>query len=247
MARIVQLTDLHLTARVGARVFGSDVWHNLDRALAHVATLPFVDRIVLTGDLANSGAADAYAELAKWLAPWRGRLLLLPGNHDHRERLRAAFPEQWPEDAPFLGFADDLDGVRLLGLDSKCHGRTRGQLGPQQLAWLGAQLAATATPTCVFLHHPPLRVGCWWLDKDLLRDRTALHDVLAPRPPLAVFSGHVHQEHAGDFAGTTARTTPAVAYQYAPRSLLPLPADRRPGLRVIEVTVDAVRSDVVRL
>jgi Icc protein len=242
--RVIQLTDLHLTARAGARVFGSDVWHNLDRVLAHAAALPAVDRLVLTGDVANSGSADAYARLAERLAPWTGRLRVVPGNHDHRERLRAAFPSLWPAGSPRLAFVDPVAGVRLVGLDTQVSGRTRGEVGGEQLAWLAAQVPPPPAPWLLFLHHPPFRVQCWWLDKDLLRDRDALAAVLRVHPPRAVFAGHVHQPHDGVFAGTTVTTTPAVAYQYPPRAWLPLPRSRAPALRVIELDGDRFATRV---
>jgi 3',5'-cyclic-AMP phosphodiesterase len=252
-ARIVQLTDLHLTARAGARVFGSDVWANLDRTLAHVAAMPDVDRLVLTGDVANSGSADAYSRLAEWLRPWRGRLCIVPGNHDHRERLRAAFPELWAPHAQRLSFAVDANdandangagagAVALIGLDSLVAGRTRGELGKAQLEWLQAHVAPRRAPWLLFLHHPPVRVRCWWLDKDLLRDRDELAAVLAASPPRAIFTGHVHQQHVAAFAGTTVTTAPAVAYQYRPRSWLPLPRSRAPALRAIDVSDGVVTS-----
>lgn len=245
--RIAQLTDLHLTAREVGRVWGSDVWRNLDRALACVEReLAPVDRLVLTGDLANNGSAEAYARLADRLAPFGARVRLLPGNHDHRERLRAAFPAQWEATAPRLVFADAVGDVRLLGLDSLCQGRTRGQLDDWQLAWLRAQLAADARPYVVFVHHPPVRVRTWWLDKDLLRERDALRAALAPRPPRAIFAGHVHHEFVGEFAGVPVTTTPAVAYQYGVRTWLPLPRSRAPGLRVIELGENEVTSRAVR-
>lgn len=245
--RIVQLTDLHLTARDDDHVWGSGVWRNLDRALEHVErALGDVDRVVLTGDLANSGSADAYARLAQRLAPFGDRVRLLPGNHDDRERLRAAFPARWLADAPRLVFADELAGWRLLGLDSLWQGRVRAQFDDWQLAWLRDQLAADTRPYLLFVHHPPVRVRTWWLDKDLARERDALRAVLAANPPRAVFAGHVHHEFVGELAGAPVTTTPAIAYQYGKRTWLPLPRSRAPALRVIDVDVDGcVTSRVV--
>src|SRR5262245_21567137 len=93
-ARIVQLTDLHLTARPGATVHGVDVWEHLRRTLAHVAATqePF-DLLVLSGDLANQRRAATYAGLAAALAPFAGRCRVLPGNHDSRRLLRNGFRE----------------------------------------------------------------------------------------------------------------------------------------------------------
>lgn len=248
MTRIVQLTDLHLTARKGRFVRGSDVWANLEQTLAHVGTqLGEVDRLVLTGDIANSGSAEAYARLADVLAPWHSRLRLVPGNHDHRERLRAAFPAWWPPGQPSLCFHDHVGGHRLIGLDSVRQGRTRGQLGRWQLAWLAQQLAAESGPVLLFLHHPLERVHCWWLDKDLLRDRRELATILERCDVRAVFAGHVHQENHTRVRGAEVWTTPAVAYEFRPGSWLPLAYSRQPAFRVIDADASTVSSRVVRL
>lgn len=243
--RLLQLTDLHLPARAGARVFGRDVERNLDRILAVVAGLEPFTRLVLSGDLADTGAVEAYRRLAARLGAFGDRVRLLPGNHDRRERLRAVFPDAWPEGPPWLAFADELPGLTVVGLDSTVPRRTRGELGAAQLAWLRARLATVAGPWLLFQHHPPARVGTWWLDKDLVRDRDALAEVLAARPPIAVVTGHVHQEFVGTFAGAPLWTTPAVAYQYSPRSWLPLPRGRQPALRVLEVTDGVLTTRVV--
>jgi Icc protein len=247
MTRIVQLTDLHLTARKGRRVRGSDVWANLDQTLAHVRShVGDFDRLVLTGDLANSGSAEAYARLADVLAPWHSRLRLVPGNHDHRERLRAAFPAWWPPGRPSLCFHDHAGGYRLIGLDSVCQGRTRGQLGRWQLDWLAQQLRSERDPVLLFLHHPPERVHCWWLDKDLLRDRAELATITAPCDVRAIFAGHVHQENHTRSGGAEVWTTPAVAYEYRPGSWLPLACSRQPAFRIIEAGPTTISSRVVR-
>ena len=244
--RILQLTDLHLPARAGGRVWGRDVERNLDLALAAATACEPFHRLVLSGDLANSGASAAYERLARRLAPFGDRVRLLPGNHDRRERLRAAFPRQWPGADTWLSFTDELPGLTLVGLDSTVPRRTRGELGAPQLHWLRERLAAMVGPWLLFLHHPPVRVGTWWLDKDLVRDSALLGEVLAAKPPLAIVTGHVHQEFVGALAGTPVWTTPAVAYQYAPRSWLPLPRARVPALRMLDVVGDVVHTRIVR-
>lgn len=246
MVRVAQLTDLHLSVAARGRVFGSDVWGNLERGLDHVQALG-IDRLVLTGDIANSGDRSVYERLQPLLAPFGEQVLLLPGNHDRRAALRAVFPSRWPASANRLCFEAELGGCTLLGLDSVCEGRTRGELGPDQLQWLAGRITASTRPVVLFLHHPPVRVRCWWLDKDLLRDREALAGLLRPRPPIAIFTGHVHQAHQLEFAGAPVFTTPAVAYQYDPRSWLPLPQSLRPALRILDVENGRVRSEVVRL
>ena len=99
----------------------------------------------------------------------------------------------------------------------------------------------------VFLHHPLERVHCWWLDKDLLRDRAELGAILERCDVRAVFAGHVHQENHTRSKSTDVWTTPAVAYEFRPGSWLPLAWSRQPAFRVIEAGPDAVSSRVVRL
>jgi len=49
--RIVQLSDLHLTAAVGGSTRGCDVWRILHRVLGTLPQFEPIDLLVLTGDL----------------------------------------------------------------------------------------------------------------------------------------------------------------------------------------------------
>ncbi|MGG2362249.1 phosphodiesterase, partial [Salmonella enterica] len=91
--------------------------------------------------------------LARLAAP----LLPIPGNHDARGAMRAAFAElSLFRDDRFLHFAVDLGPVRVIGLDSLEPGKVEGRLCPDRLAWLDARLAeAPGRPTLIALHHPP--------------------------------------------------------------------------------------------
>jgi Icc protein len=245
-ARIVQLTDLHLTAALGGRTRGQDVWANLRAVLDDVrARREPVDLLVLTGDVANERRAATYARLAELLEPWRGRTRVLPGNHDSRELLRAAFGGDWRQRHGKAGFVFPLEGWRIVGLDSVRRPFVFGRLGRDQLDWLAGELAGAAVPTLVFLHHPPVRVGCWWLDKDLLRDRRRLAAIAAGRVR-AFACGHVHQELVGEFAGATVWTTPSTAYQFQ-RTWCPARIVEGAGYRVFELDGADVTTQVVRV
>ena len=67
---------------------------------------------------------------------------------------------------------DAVDGVRV----------DEGRVGDDQLAWLDAQLAASAIPTFVGLHHPPTTIGLELMDPIGLLDREALAAVLGRHP-----------------------------------------------------------------
>jgi 3',5'-cyclic AMP phosphodiesterase CpdA len=114
MARIVQLTDLHLTAADGGRSWRADVWGSLRRALEHVrSALGRVDQLVLTGDLANQRRPETYERLREAVDEWADRLRVLPGNHDDREMVRAVFADRLIAGSSTLNFVSPLGEFRL--------------------------------------------------------------------------------------------------------------------------------------
>ncbi len=244
--RVVQLSDLHLTSSEEARTRGVDVWSALRQVLQAVDELA-PDRIVLTGDLATIGRSDTYRQLRRLLEPWWDRVRILPGNHDDRAKLRAELA--LPEERRTASFSEAVAGWRLIGLDTKRPMRVHGRLGVDQLAWLERELARTPEPALLFLHHPPVRVGTWWLDRDLLRDARDLERVLTESGRVrALFCGHVHQEFQGTLAGSDVFTTPSTAYQFRPRTLVPARLGVEPrGFRVVDLDGDSVATRVVRL
>ena len=114
MARIVQLTDLHLTSAPGGRSWRADVWGNLRRALEHIrSAVGSIDLLVLTGDLANQRRPETYARLREAVDGWIDRLRVLPGNHDDREMVRAAFGDRLLAGSPTLNFVTRLGDAQL--------------------------------------------------------------------------------------------------------------------------------------
>jgi 3',5'-cyclic AMP phosphodiesterase CpdA len=249
MVRIVQLSDLHLTSAPDGRTWRADVWGNLRRALEHVRSeLGTVDLLVLTGDLANQRRPETYARLRDAVSGWADRLRVLPGNHDNREMVRAAFGDRLLPGAASLNFVQELGAFRLIGLDTLRPLRVHGRLGEEQLAWLTKELGQSNTPAIFFMHHPPICVGTWWLDKDLLRDHQAFRSVVQGAPVRAIFTGHVHQDSTGRFADAQVFTTPSTAYQFRPRSLMPASSVQGPpAFRVIDLEGARIDTHVVRL
>ena len=165
------------------------------------------------------------------------------GNHDRCELVRSIFSSETGR------FAETVGTWRLLGLDTSTPRRVHGLIGSKQLEWLAAELADGDRPVLLFMHHPPLRIGCWWLDKDLIRDVDALERVIGGSQRVrAIFTGHVHQEFHGRFAGVPVHTTPSTAYQFLPQTWVPARLDAlAPGYRLIELEGDAWSSRVHRL
>src|SRR5438477_2286429 len=100
------------------------------------------DVAVVTGDLVDHGEPPEYEHLRALLAPLAMPVFVIPGNHDAREPLRAAFAADGylPTDG-FLQYAIEDYSVRLIGLDTLIPGQGGGLLCAEQLAWLDHALA----------------------------------------------------------------------------------------------------------
>jgi Icc protein len=216
---LVQITDLHLNARPGPAAAGVDPGASLARGVAHLNGLdPRPDAVVISGDLVDLGTAEEYARLSDLLAPLAIPFYLMPGNHDHRDRLRQAFRAHgYLQDGEHVQYTVELAGVRLVMLDSLVPGSHAGELGPRRIAWLDATLAdAPRVPTLVFVHHPPLVTGAPHVDRSRLLDAGRFGEAIARHPQVErVASGHVHRAMSARWAGTTVSTCPSLVHQFA--------------------------------
>ncbi len=213
---IAQITDMHVKPR-GEMLSGTlDSLAALARALARIDALaPRPDLLVATGDLTADGRPEEYAALRDLLAGLRMPWLLLPGNHDDRDTMRAAFPEM-PWDHPeFLLWAADRGPLRLVALDSVIPGDHRGELCGERLGWLDRALAAAPDrPTVVMMHHPPFATGIGHLDRMGLVETDGLAAVIRRhRQVVRILCGHVHRPIQTMFAGVLASVAPATSFQ----------------------------------
>ncbi|WP_447945890.1 metallophosphoesterase [Microbacterium lacticum] len=214
---IVHLSDTHLLA--GNRPLGGryDTAANLTATLAAVErTGVRPDAIVFTGDLTDLGEPEAYAALRAEVEPFAARLgapvVWVAGNHDERPALRAALLGAAPTEEPVTGVWD-LDGLRLIALDSTVPGWHHGDLDPGQLEWLRGVLAEPAPlGTILALHHPPLPSHIPFFDILELRHQDALAGVIAGTDVRAILAGHLHYSTSGTFAGVPVSVASATCY-----------------------------------
>lgn len=218
---VCQISDMHIKAPGKLSYRKVDCAGMLARCVAEILRLPQQpDCLIATGDLVDFGRPEEYAHLRRLLAPLTMPVYLLPGNHDERDALRAAFPDhaylrQW---APFIQYAIDDWPVRIVALDSVIPGEGGGELCEERLAWLEHTLAAQpGRPTLVLMHHPPFPTLIGHMDKQgLLRGSEGLASVVARHPQVErVLCGHLHRSIQARFAGTLATTCPSPAHQVA--------------------------------
>lgn len=245
MARVLVLSDLHLRASPAARVRGVDTRRGLARAVHHAAARGPWDRVILTGDLAEEPRRETYLALRAALATLPDALVLA-GNHDSLPELCAIFPRREEGHDGQVGFIDELAGWRLIGLDSHWPGQVRGRVGDAQLAWLAHALEADPRPAVLFVHHPPVRTGTWWLDASRLADAAALAAVIARGGRVrAIVHGHAHMGREDTLGGARVLGVPSTAFPFAPGSLLPRRAGDAVGYRVLELGDDSLDSRAI--
>lgn len=215
-----QVTDLHLGTGRRLAYRKVDTAAALEACVAHLNALrPRPDLVLFTGDLGDLGLPEEYALLADLLAPLELPYLMVPGNHDNRDALRAAFPAAIPAgDYRFAQYVVDDYPLRLIGLDSVDQGRPHGVLCADRLSWLHDRLAESRDkPTILFMHHPPFKTGIAHMDaQNLTEGADGLAHLVARYGNIeAILCGHLHRAIHQRWQGTIISTAPSPAHQVA--------------------------------
>jgi Icc protein len=214
---LIHVSDPHFLAggvRLGGRY---DVEENFARTLEAIrAVHPHPTAIVVTGDLADLGEPDAYRRLRAAVEPVAEELespvVWVAGNHDERPALRAGLLDLEPTEEPVTGVWD-LDGLRLIALDTSVPGWHHGDLDDGQLSWLAEVLAEPARHgTLLAMHHPPLPSHLPLFDILELRHQDELADIVRGSDVRGILAGHLHYSSHGVFAGVPVSVASATCY-----------------------------------
>jgi 3',5'-cyclic AMP phosphodiesterase CpdA len=216
---IAQISDLHLGQSLETPSGVLDPLVRLERAIEHLGRVdPRPDVVLATGDLSNTGAPEDYAALKERLDGFGKPYFVIPGNHDLRDSLRAAFSDHGyfgPED-PFLHHVIEDYPLRLIGLDTFVPDEVGGEMCTRRLAWLSDRLEeAPDRPTLIYMHHPPFATGLPLFDRIGCRRGDDLGALIARHGQVeAVTCGHVHRAISLRWFGTVIHVAPSTFYQY---------------------------------
>lgn len=215
---LAQISDLHIKTDGMKSYRVVDTAESLRRCVAQVNALrQQPDAVVITGDLVDFGKPSEYAFLRQLLAPLQRPYYLLPGNHDERVALRAAFPEHayLQQGGERIEYVVDIGPLRMVALDTVIPRASGGELAPASLQWLDDTLAGQPLrPTVIVMHHPPFTTGIGHMDDMGLANPDALAAVVRKHPQVErVLCGHLHRAIQSRFAGTLASTCPGVSHQ----------------------------------
>jgi 3',5'-cyclic-AMP phosphodiesterase len=213
--RLLQFSDPHLLADPLATLRGVPTLASMQRVLAHAGTRRLnIDALVCTGDIVNDDPAG-YAHFARELTAFGKPVYCVPGNHDDPVRLRAALARP-----PFqVGGYVDLDGWRIVLVDSCTPGSAGGRVSVDELEALDTALRGAPHYAMVFVHHHPVSMASRWLDAVGIANADEFFQVLDAYPQLRAISwGHVHQCFDTRRRGVRLLATPSTCGQFLPQA-----------------------------
>ena len=246
---LVHLSDTHFLSDAAALYGTVDTDHNVHRALEQLHRSGIhPDALIVTGDVADRGEADAYRRIRGIIetaaARWEAKIIWVMGNHDKRAAFRSTLLGHGPGVSAVPGMQDaelqagvdrgsvdqtpvdqdpvdqdpvdqvlDLDGLRIIALDTSVPGYHHGEVTDAQLEWLRTVLSTPARHGSILaLHHPPIPTSLPLMSVLELQEQPRLAAVLAGSDVRAILGGHLHYATQGMFAGIPVSVAAATCY-----------------------------------
>jgi len=217
---IGQISDSHILP------FGEKSHGIIDPAQRLLAAVKAVnaaspDLVLHTGDIAHHGTPESYRVAREILAQLKAPLFAIPGNHDDRANMRAAFSdEKWMpskgQATAFIQYTIDTGPLNIIMLDSLVPGEVSGALCESRLEFLHTQLSRDSRPTIIALHHPPMAPGLDGFAKVGLQGADQLANILEKQGQvIRILAGHNHRSVVGVCGGVATIVAPSCAFPFA--------------------------------
>ncbi len=153
------------------------------------------DFVLFTGDLTHDAdSRDVHAQRMQLFKSIAGRInsttiYTVPGENDAALDGGVLYQEHFGESH----YSFDHKGIHFIALDNVSRGRP--EVGPDQLAWLKADIARypKSAPIVVFTHRPLFDLKPEW--EWITADGDDVMNVLAPYENVTVLYGHIHRRH----------------------------------------------------
>ncbi|MGZ5405693.1 MAG: metallophosphoesterase, partial [Nocardioides sp.] len=171
-------------------------------------------------DKAEPAAYARLRELVEPVADGLGaQVVWVMGNHD--ERAPYAQGLFGSHDDGYQDRAYDVDGLRVLALDTSVPGYHHGDLTDDQLDWVADHLATPAPHgTLLAMHHPPIPVPMLRAAEIIeLLDQHRLAEVIGGTDVRGIIGGHFHYTSWSTFAGVPVSVASASCYTSDPAPL----------------------------
>ncbi len=233
--KLIQLTDCHLYADPDTDHKGVQPGRSLEYVCRQIAERHGdLAALLLTGDLSQDESVASYQWLTSAIAGFTVPVYAIPGNHDKRKPMLAAFGSRIELAGKF-----ELDRWKILLLDSTVEGQPGGLLAQAELDRLQQNLELSTIPCLVALHHHPVPIGSAWMDRLGLLNNEALLSILQRYKQVrATVFGHIHQEFVQQREHVLYLGTPSTCVQFKPNSPDFAIDSRPPAYRVLNLHAD---------
>ena len=191
----IQLSDTHFRSDYKddplESVF-SGVINPATNLVAELQKIDFteVDFIVITGDLVHDGCAEDYKNLKSLVegnVPVGFPVYYCLGNHDDKKCFYKGFYDI-ENKSTSLDYVEEMNGYRLIFLDTSVDFMHSGYLSDEQLDWLEETLKENSEAgSLLFMHHPLV-----WKSEKTTQASERLFDLLAKSDVISIHSGHLH-------------------------------------------------------
>ncbi|MGW1026094.1 metallophosphoesterase family protein [Streptomyces sp. NPDC002577] len=220
--RILHLSDTHVNRTDAPNRHGVNATDSLRLMLAELRHQQGIDVIVVTGDVADDGAVEAYAAVRELMGEFaRGigaPVFYTTGNHDERTAFGKVLGSGHPEpdvvldsEASERAAVSTVGGYRFVTLDSLVPGKVHGHLSEAQLSWLRDVLRTPAEHgTVLAFHHPPVHLGTETQSVFGLRNPGELAAAIRGSDVQVILTGHFHLQLFGLLESVPVWVTPGV-------------------------------------
>lgn len=219
--RLALLSDWHFTEANAPFQGVVDTEANLLGAFDRLsASGQHFDAIICSGDLTDTGSVEAYRRIRAIIDAQSARfgvpVLAGAGNHDVLTGFNSELLDR-PADSSPADSVSEVNGLRIVHLDSSVPGAGHGEVTAAQLDWLRRVLAEPAEHgTVLVVHHPPIPTSAAVMALVALRNRGELADALAGSDVRVILSGHMHSSGSASLAGIPVVICGALSYAVAP-------------------------------
>jgi len=250
---VLHVSDTHLLGG-GRKLHGTiDTASRIDAMFQRVVESGLrIKALVFSGDLADCAEPEAYRELRALVEPYAATLgaqvVWVMGNHDEPEPFAQELFDEHASD-PSQDRVYDIDGLRIIALDTSVVGYHHGELTADQLTWLRDHLRTPAPRgTLIAMHHPPIPTLIRLMGVIELDDQDAFWDVISGSDVRGILAGHLHYSTMTVKNTIPVSVAAAMCYNIdlaAPADRLLVGVDRAHGSSLVSVyPTQLVFSDV---